>query len=460
MLRRVSLALLLPLMAACLLVACDGEQVDYNNSARYDISWIWQGGLATTDARGDYGALGVAASTNQPGARQGAASWRDVTGKFWLFGGYGHDADDTLGSLNDLWQYDGTNWIWMGGSSIANAAGTYGTKGIADAANMPGGRAHAVSWVDATGKVWLFGGLGRDGVDASGRLNDLWTFDGTQWTWVGGAGSVDAAGVYGTQGVADSANGPGARYDAAGWADADNNLWLFAGNGMDGSTGCCWLNDLWVYSTATGKWSWVHGANTANAVAVYGTQAAAEVANTPGGRYGMTAWLDSNGSAWVYGGTGNNANGDRIVFDELWNLVKPADGSARRWAWVSGAQAQYVAPAYVARGTVNLVGSPGSRYRPTSWVTGDTLWLFGGDVEAVNGTVTHPNDLWRYDSGYWTWVGGQNIDNPAGSYAGIGEPGQPGGRSGAASWIDIPSRTLWLFGGDDRADLWFYVYSP
>ena len=66
------------------------------------------------------------------------------------------------------------DWTWMKGRSVANWAGTYGTLGTPASANTPGARDSAVSWTDASGKLWLFGGHGLGtGNPYSGRLNDL-----------------------------------------------------------------------------------------------------------------------------------------------------------------------------------------------------------------------------------------------------------------------------------------------
>ena len=48
-------------------------------------------------------------------------------------------------------------WTWMSGTNSVDQPGIYGTKGMAAAANQPGGREGSVSWTDATGNLWLFG---------------------------------------------------------------------------------------------------------------------------------------------------------------------------------------------------------------------------------------------------------------------------------------------------------------
>jgi hypothetical protein len=106
-------------------------------------------------------------------------SWVDSTGALWLFGGLGYSASGTSGQLNDLWKYDPatTNWTWIKGADFTNQPGTYGMRGVPAPTNTPGGRDSMVSWVDSTGALWLFGGLGYSASGTSGQLNDLWKFN-------------------------------------------------------------------------------------------------------------------------------------------------------------------------------------------------------------------------------------------------------------------------------------------
>ena len=115
--------------------------------------WAWMGGCPLTHAAvtqqsgwsglcGVYGTLGTPAAGNNPGSRLGAMSWTDSSGHLWLFGGFGFDANNNSGYLNDLWEFNpSTNqWAWMGGSSTVDSTGgrfgVYGTKGQAAAGNM------------------------------------------------------------------------------------------------------------------------------------------------------------------------------------------------------------------------------------------------------------------------------------------------------------------------------------
>jgi hypothetical protein len=74
------------------------------------------------------------------------------------------------GRLNDLWKFDGEEWVWVSGSNATNQYGVYGEKEIPDSNNIPGARAgYAVSWMGNYGNMWLFGG---DGYDINGTFGN------------------------------------------------------------------------------------------------------------------------------------------------------------------------------------------------------------------------------------------------------------------------------------------------
>lgn len=151
--------------------------------------WTWVSGSSTNqDAPGIYGTLGQPDPANVPGARYDATAWFDSEQRLWLFGGYGYDSVGHIFDLNDVWRFDPSTdeWTWMGGSNKVGfgeagpypVAGVYGTLGVADPGNMPGGRQGAVVWTNGAG-VWLFGGLGADNYSENGtrgNLNDLWLY--------------------------------------------------------------------------------------------------------------------------------------------------------------------------------------------------------------------------------------------------------------------------------------------
>ncbi|HEV2702376.1 MAG TPA: kelch repeat-containing protein [Steroidobacteraceae bacterium] len=284
--------------------------------------WTWVGGSNTQLAPGVYGTQGNAASPNVPGARFAAVSWQDASGNLWLFGGWGVDASGVQGYLNDVWEYSLTsgNWTWVSGSTTAQAVGDYGSQAVAASANVPGARSNAMSWTDATGNLWVFGGMGLDSTGATGYLNDLWEFSPASggWIWIGGSNTAQAVGVYGTEGVAAAANGPGGRRDVAGWTDAAGNLWLFGGWGLDSAGTLGLLNDLWEYSVSNNEWAWIKGSSTVNSVETHGTIGAAAGTNIPGARQEVTSVKDPSGIVWLFGGFGYGPITGAGELNDIW----------------------------------------------------------------------------------------------------------------------------------------------
>jgi hypothetical protein len=279
-----------------------GHDAQLNDLWKYSGGeWTWMGGSAVANVNGIYGSLGVPAPTNIPGARSAAAVWLDSSGDVWLFGGLGYDGSSAMvGMLSDLWNYSAGQWTWMGGSSVTNQQGIYGTQGVAAASNVPGARFAAYNWIDASGQLWLFGGVAYDSIATSGSMNDLWKYSGGQWTWMGGFKLANQTGIYGIQGTSSANNLPGARQAGLSWTDAAGNGWLFGGNGHYGPSSVGELNDLWKFSN--GQWTWVSGSSLGNQSSSYGTEGSLAPGNTPAGRTSSTRWVDGNGNLWLFGG--------------------------------------------------------------------------------------------------------------------------------------------------------------
>jgi N-acetylneuraminic acid mutarotase len=72
-------------------------------------AWAWMGGSTTIGSPGEYGILGTPAPGNNPGERQGATSWTDGSGNFWLFGGEPYIVENESLYDNDLWEYQSSS---------------------------------------------------------------------------------------------------------------------------------------------------------------------------------------------------------------------------------------------------------------------------------------------------------------------------------------------------------------
>lgn len=436
--------------------------------------WTWMAGSDLANVAGAYGLLGTAAPGNAPGARDASAGWPDAQGNLWLFGGtvpvgIGCATTHALcwivsDYFDDLWEFNGSEWAWMGGSNAPNQPAAYGTKGVAAPGNNPGSRSGAASSTDSSGNFWLFGGEVFNSNNSGQMFDDLWKYSDGQWTWVSGSSAGSQIGVYGTLGQAAPGNVPGARASAVAWTDPAGNLWLFGGSGGD-STECCEtnLNDLWKFNVSGGEWTWVSGSNIGDQQGVYGTLGQAAFGNVPGSRQGSVAWTDAQGNLWLFGGYGL-AGGSGGQLNDLWKF------SGGEWTWVSGSNVIRQPGVYGVQGTPAPGNVPGTRESAMSWTdAAGNFWLFGGFGYDSTGAMGDLNDLWKYSGGQWTWVSGSNIVNQSGSYGILGTPSSanvPGARDTAQTWID-PSGNLWLFGGNipgpndlqaQLNDLW--VYQP
>ncbi len=435
-------AILISLLAN--VIPLDSAQAAVSNSAQ----WIWVDGSNTKNQAGTYGTEDVPGINNIPGARQLQITWTDASGNLWLFGGYGSDSAGTVGALNDLWKFNPASeqWTWVDGANTVNQAGVYGTEDVPAASNIPGARYSSVSWVDASGNLWLFGGDGLDSAGTLDKLNDLWKFNPNtgQWTWVDGSNLVNQTGVYGTEDAPDVNNVPGARTSSTSWVDAAGNLWLFGGGyGIPN-----YLNDLWKFDPVTGQWTWVDGSNTVNQIGVYGTEDTPAANNVPGARFGSVSWLDASGNLWLFSGGGYDGFGPSGILNDLW-MFTPATG---QWTWVDGSNTINQSGIYGVEDTPDVNNVPGGRDYATSWLDASgKLWLFSGIGYDSAGATGYLHDLWKFDpaTGQWTWADGPNTRNQSGVYGteDISNANNgPGGRSRSATWFD-GGGNLWLFGG-------------
>ena len=352
-------------------------------------------------------------------------------------------------------QVNVNTWTWIKGSSSCYQTATYGTKGVASASNGPGAVYNHLVWT-YNGKMYLFGGYGRDATNSYGKLSDLWEFDHTtkNWTWLKGTGLADQVSNFGTKGVAAASNLPGARENACSWV-YNGKLYLMGGESGNHEL----FNDLWVYDIVTNNWTWIKGAglNISNQAGIYGTQGIAATFNTPGVRQNADTWVHNN-KLYLFGGFGLDkdgfANGNSYSYlNDLWEY----NPFTNNWTWLKGSNTANQLSTYGVQGVSAPNNKPGCRENFSTWVNKGLLYLMGGSGRYNNTTsIGDYNDLWVYNpnTNNWTWLKGSNLINQLGVYGtqGISDPNnRPGARITAVTWT--VNNKLYLMGGEGLSSI-------
>jgi hypothetical protein len=362
---------------------------------------------------------------------------------------------------------------------------------------MPGSRWGGITWIDASGNLWMFGGQSN-----SGLLNDIWEFDITsgpcrwdkvtgsesftncRWIWQGGSQVANQS---------TTASFPGGRWGASSYTDAAGNVWMFGGQGYDSAGNIGLLNDLWKYNIAAKTWTLVSGGSViANQNGAYGTQGTGASGNVPGGRQTSVLWTDSSGAVWLFAGFGLDSKGTSggagqigSVLNDLWKY----DPGTGFWGWISGANIANQNGVYGSQATSNATlneaatSVPGARWGSYGWVSPDNgnLFLFGGFGYGNNNTIPTGflNDVWEYDraNNQWIWWKGSTDVNQPATYILSPDTFQlnytnnaVGARRGAACWLPDSLGYVYCFGGEGYAasggpyghlnDVWRYLPFP
>ncbi len=373
--------------------------------------------------------------------------------------------------------------VWENGSKSGTIAPVYGTQGVPSTSNTPGSLQDAMTWVDSSGNLWLFGGF----CNGSPPNQTLWKYnhkEGT-WTWVAGAKAISLfptseeikaeSGKYGVQGVASTNNFPGARDGSITWVDKSGNFWLFGGSGQASESSTSpydqgILNDLWKFNPKDLTWTWVAGSSNAGQIGNYGTKNIEASTNVPGARWHSSGGIDSDGNLWIFGGNGlssvtqTNLDDRMRMLGDLWKF----NISTGKWTWISGSNLGGSIGNFGTKGVESATNEPINRIQNVMVIdSSNNIWIFGGG-ETYNG---HGNDLWKYNqkTKMWTFMSGSSYG--ASGATAIGTKGvasvnnQPAGRDGANGWID-KSNNIWIFGGSAESsngissgsinDLWKY----
>jgi len=335
------------------------------------LEWTWIYGITSAGVFPVYGIKGVASPTNNPGSRSwGIVSWTDQAGDLWCFGGQvGNGFQNAL--VNDLWKYTISSglWTWMGGDTVVNSPGNFGIKGVPSTNNFPPSRSYesATGWIDNSNNLWL----------ACGGYDDVWRYSiaTNEWTWMAGGNVTGNPAVYGTQGIPDPANTPGARSSYTHWKDKNGNFWLFGGLAQ---------NDMWKFDVSINQWAWMSGQPFQGNPGTYNSTCVTDTVNTPRSRTeNKTCWTDTCGNFWMMGG--NSASG---FMNDLWRFIP----TTLEWTWVNGSSTGNVSSVFGTLGVSSPFNVAGGRMGASGWTDANNyLWLFGGGIGG-----DYIGDFWRF----------------------------------------------------------------
>jgi N-acetylneuraminic acid mutarotase len=360
--------------------------------------------------------------------------------------------------MNDMWEYSPNTytWLWLKGSKFGNQMGIYGTTGVEDSQNTPGGRFNYSNWT-YNNKLYLHAGEGQ----VSDPFGDLWMYNPTtnNWAFLKGFQHAGPFGtIYGTKGVEAAPNQPGRRTSCASWT-YNNKLYLYGGVGSDVNSNSGYLSDIWEYNPATNNWMWSNGSNLVGQPLnfIFLGNGIAD----PGNRFNQTTWLHEN-FVYLFGGNSNLG-----LLNDTWKY----NLSTKEWSPLNININQNQVGNYGTLGVPATTNTPGGRSNAASWIFNKKIYLMGGYGFGNSGPAGYLNDLWEYKptTNMWTWLKGSFSIEQGGNYGTINiynTNNIPGAKAGSSNFIF--NNKLYLFGGYGYGsgvgagylnDLWEYTPS-
>jgi len=337
-----------------------------------------------------------------------------------LYVGFGNTAGDA-----DVWRLTGTTWTQVGGDALNTswAAATYETV-------------ISMRWFNSK----LYAGLGTTAGDA-----EVWEYNGTGWTQVGGDtlnSSWDATSYEGVYSFTDDGT---SLYAGLGATAGDNEIWKLTGGtwskiGGDALNGSftnthTQVNSL-LYANSTLYAGLVATGNNAEVWTYSGTTWA-----RIGGGYINKSWGYFNlqnietmtvAGDYMYAGTGNTVAGNALVWRFDGNTWQIVGGQGVNNSWLPTtyedvlSMVSYNGNLYVGLGTTandaevwkwdgTTWSQVGGDSLNTSWPAGYeevySLATYNGNLYAGLGNSANDAEVWRYNGTAWTKVGGDSLNS-------------------------------------------------
>ncbi|KAL4238830.1 hypothetical protein ACF0H5_003537 [Mactra antiquata] len=258
-------------------------------------------------------------------------------------------------------------------------------------------------------------------------------------------------------------------------------------------------NDLWMYTEHTHTWKMVHNGTGDSEDSVPAPRQLTASCGVKGSYFVVYGGLDVDehvlGDTWIYyisdnewyklqdfrdkigasnqtGGDQPAARGDMVVWCTSKEMIifggYDEDFGLRHDMWIfdlatlSWHESKISSDLPADSDFVKHLDYPDGRSGSTSWVSGDRLFMLGGNIlpkspRSKHLMIGYSGDLWDFDlkERMWTYhKGSRQPCTKAGIYGKLGtasRENEPGCRRRAAAWVDS-RKNLWMFGGDGIDD--------
>ena len=270
-----------------------------------------------------------------------------------------------------VWRFDGSTWTLIGGQGV-NSSWSFDTYEAVTSMSSMGGN--------------LYVGLGSSANDA-----EVWSWNGTTWTKIGG----------------DSINsGWTTNYDEI-TAMASYNGVLYAGLGISANEAEVWSWNGTTWTKIGGdsiNSGWTTNYDRVTALAVYNNQLIAGLGSTAN-EAEVWSW---NGAAWTKIGGDSVGSSWSTVYEQVDSLTVYGDQLVAGLGTTSGE-----AEVWVMNGaTWTQIGGDDIN---SSWTDGTyervrSLTVYNGNLIAGLGNSTGEGEVWSWNGTIWTKIGGNTIN--------------------------------------------------
>jgi hypothetical protein len=330
-------------------------------------AWTWIGGAYINKSWGYFGTENVTSMTQYNGklyaslgnSAPGDASIWEYDGSTWqIVGGQGVNSSwtaNTIETVNTMIAYKGNLYVGLGFSAgdgdLWRFNGSTWTQVGGDAINLGGGASWAGAAYENVHSLAVFNDKLYAGLGASAQDAEVWQYDGaTTWTKIGGDGVGSSWAAAGNiESVLSMVGFQGQLYAGLGSSAGDGDVWRYnPGSNTWLQVGGDGLNSGWAGAVIENVW----------ALAVYDNQLVAGMGDTTG-----------DADVWSYNGT-------------IWSQLG-GDGVNSGWGGASGFDRERIR----------------------------SLVVYNGELYASMGTDTGDGEVWKHDGTSWTRVGGAGLND-------------------------------------------------